>query len=425
MGSRQPGITNRPPEHLLLAALDPVERAPEGARVALDGLANVIRRELTSDLDPRNQNKDLPPAETGELGYREDYDRAHLTITFGLAATAFDALGIPAEHRPQDLRSIPWGQLGDSPQNPASGDLILQICADDLYVCEHVLRRIEEEHGDSFTVAWTQIGAQRYTTREGRTSREEGRALIGFLDGTSNLNPRRSAEDAKLVFVDPAPEIVASYPPNPPAAPGPTGPYGDLPDGPRFPSDLAPVPTREPEWTKNGTYMTVRVSTFDTRPWDKQAQNAQEAAVGRFKYSGASLDLEDSPSHLNDPPAFAADQGNVTVALNSHVRKSHPHRSPEDDARRIFRRGYPIIAAGNGQLQRGLAFVSFARTLSTQFEFIFRAWIRNPDFPRPNSGADQLLFGLLPEVVLCGGYYFVPPVRHANQPWTWNLPEAE
>jgi hypothetical protein len=72
-------------------------------------------------------------------------------------------------------------------------------------------------------------------------------------------------------------------------------------------------------------------------------------------------------------------------------------------------------------MQRGLAFISFARSISTQFEFIVRAWLRNPDFPQQNTGPDRL-FNVLPETVLCGGYYFVPPVRKSTEPWTWVLP---
>lgn len=422
MARPQVGITNRPPEHLLLAALDVTDRSPAGMRVALEGLENVIRRELNSDLDaPRGaRGKDQPPAETGELGFEDDYDRGFLTVTLGLSSSAFDVLGTPAEERPQDLRPIPWELLGDSPADRRSGDLILQICSDDVYVCEHVLRRVEEEHGDALVVVWTQVGAQRYTTRTGRTSREEGRALNGFLDGTSNLNPRRNPSDAELVFINP--DAVAGYPPNPPTEPGATGPYATLSAGPRFPADLQAPPAREPEWTRDGTYMTVRAATFDTRPWDRLSEGDQEHSVGRFKWSGSSLDLSDERANLDAEPAFAADQNNLTVPLDSHVRKAHPRRSPEDNLRRVFRRGYPLIAAGTDRLERGLAFVSFARTTSTQFEFIFRAWLRNPDFPQPGTGLDRLISGTLPETVLCGGYYYVPAIGRANEPWTWRLP---
>ena len=330
MSRAQSGIVNRPPQHLILAALDLVDRSPVAARAALDGLANVFERELRSDLDAANppNNKDVPSAETGELGFDENYDRGHLTITVGLSSAAFDALGVAADNRPSDLRPFPWDKFGQTPRNSGSGDFIVQVCSDDLYVCEHVVRRIEEEQSSVVRVVWTQLGAQRYTSRPGRTSREEGRALIGFLDGSSNLNPRNSAEDSKLVFVDPA--DVSSYPQNPPPELPPSGPYGGTTTGPRFPADLQPVPTREPDWTKDGSYMTVRVSTFDTTPWDDQTQNQQERAVGRFKFSGSSLDLVDERSQLHADPAFVTDQANVTVPLSSHVRKANPRRSPED-----------------------------------------------------------------------------------------------
>jgi Dyp-type peroxidase family len=180
------------------------------------------------------------------------------------------------------------------------------------------------------------------------------------------------------------------------------------------------VPTQEPNWTRNGTYMVVRVSTFDTTPWDDKPQVQQENAVGRHKLSGASLDLEDDTHIVQTEPAFVANQADVRVPLSAHVRKANPRRSPEDAARRLFRRGYPIIESSESGLRRGLAFIAFARTTSTQFEFIVRAWLRNPDFPDQGAGQDQLV-AALPESILCGGYYFVPAVR--REPWTWVLPD--
>jgi deferrochelatase/peroxidase EfeB len=111
----------------------------------------------------------------------------------------------------------------------------------------------------------------------------------------------------------------------------------------------------------------------------------------------------------------------VTVALTAHVRKANPRRSQEDLARRVFRRGYPVIESADGGMRRGLAFITFARTISTQFEFMVRGWLRNPDFLDQGAGIDQLV-GALPETVLGGGYYFVPAVQ--RQPWTWILPDA-
>ena len=109
------------------------------------------------------------------------------------------------------------------------------------------------------------------------------------------------------------------------------------------------------------------------------------------------------------------------MPLASHVRKANPRRGDEDLPRRVYRRGYPIIESSDSGLRRGLAFIAFARTTSTQFEFIMRAWLRNPDFPTPGTGVD-LLLTTLPEAVRCGGYYFVPAIK--NKPWTWQLPDA-
>src|SRR4051812_1585656 len=215
MPSPQRGILDRPPEHLTVAALAFIDRTPNGSHAIVDAVRDLVRREVSSDLDNLDpaSPKDQPPAETGELGFVDGYDRANLTVTFGISASGFDALGVSADDRPADLVSIPWDQLGDAPAKRESGDIVLQICSDDPYVVEHVLRRVEEELGDRLTVVWTQAGFQRYTTRRGRTSRREGRALNGFLDGTSNLRPRDIPDDATLVFVDPT--RVGEYPPLP------------------------------------------------------------------------------------------------------------------------------------------------------------------------------------------------------------------
>jgi deferrochelatase/peroxidase EfeB len=235
---------------------------------------------------------------------------------------------VAGDDRPSDLRPIPWETLGDSRPARASGDLILQVCGDDLYVCEHLLRRAEEELGAGVRVAWTQIRSQRYTTRQGRTSREEGRALIGFLDGSSNLNPRNVDADRRLVFVDPAPEAIAASPKNPPPQPGPVGPYGGTTTGPRFPADLATVPTREPQGTHRGPATGAIWSCASRHSTRHRGTTCRRlTAIGRFKVSGASLDLADETRNLHADPAFAATQADTAVAVNAYVRKANPRRS--------------------------------------------------------------------------------------------------
>ena len=309
--------------------------------------------------------------------------------------------------------SIPWDKLGDSPAITASGDLVLQICSDDPYINEHVVRRISTEIATRLSVVYVLTGEQRHTDRDGQVSKAEGRALIGFLDGTSNLDPKDSPADRALVFVDPS--AVASYPKIP--TPQPDGTYG--PAGHGFPTDLRQPPPAEPAWTANGTYMVVRASTINTPSWDQQPLGTQEAAVGRFKVSGAALDLADEPQNLNVDPLFVTQPANTSVPVASHIRKANPRRDAEDSSRRIFRRGYPLLGA-LGSLSSGLVFICFGRSISTQFEFIFRAWMRNADFPTQGAGADHFLS--FETGVIAGGYYFVPSLKEANKAWTWSLP---
>jgi len=437
----QSGITNRPPEHCIVGAFRLDTTDPVSTRQALDALKRIERSELRSDLDDQGPatDKAAPSPETGELGFGDGHDRAHLTITTCFGVGTFERLGTPVDQRPQDLIAIPAAPAFP----PVRGDLLdrhghrlvlIDVvgassatrrcsrtratspsrCAPTMpYVCEHAIRRVEQELAGQVTLLWTQIGSQRYTSRQGRTSRREGRSVSGFIDGTSNLDPRHTQEGRRLTFVDP--ESVAAYPTVP--VDQPAG-YGGAP-GTAFPADLRSPPPGEPGWTRNGAYMVVRSSMIDTAAWDRITLGEQEADMGRFKFSGAFLDLSDDPARIEETPAFEVDQASRKVAVDSHARKSNPRR-PEDMDRQIFRRGYPLISGGPAGFDRGLLFIAFARSISTQFEFIFRAWMRNPNFPDQNSGADRLF--PFQKQVMTGGYYFVPPIEHPGKPWTWVLP---
>lgn len=409
----QSGITNRPPEHLLLAAIDLTGSDPRGT---VEKVRELVHDELIGALGP-DADPSTPPPETGELGYAEHHDRAHLTITVGFSSSAYDKLQVAPADRPADLIPIPWSQLGDTPDNTASGDLVLQICADNAFITEHVLRRLEHALAAEVRVVWAHTGAQRYTTRSGRVAAREGRGWIGFLDGTSNLDPAHNDADRSLVFVDP--DATDTYPVIPdPAQPAPYGPSNE----PVLPDDLRKFAGPEPAWTRDGTYLAARVSVTDLPTWDSTPLTTQEATIGRRKKDGVSLDI--APGTEADdqtPPDFATNPADEQVAVDAHIRKANP-RTARDLPRRIFRRGYPLYEGGDGTLRRGLAFLAYGRTLSTQFEFIFRAWLTNPNFPRPNAGVDRLR--AFDTHVLAGGYYFVPPLDEPRHPWSWHVPPA-
>jgi deferrochelatase/peroxidase EfeB len=49
--------------------------------------------------------------------------------------------------------------------------------------------------------------------------------------------------------------------------------------------------------------------------------------------------------------------------------------------------------------------------------------LHNKHFPQADAGDDQLL--TMVDTPVKGGYYFVPPLRHHTQPWSWEVPAAE
>ncbi|MEO6500520.1 MAG: Dyp-type peroxidase [Jatrophihabitantaceae bacterium] len=419
----QHGITAHPPQHLLIAALSfaaPADTA--GNQTILTTVRETLRKELAGDLDEITSAtpKGTPTAETGEVGVADGWEQNNLTVDVGFSASGFAALGYAAS-QPADLTEVPWANFGPHiPANPASGDVVLHIRADNVFAVEHALRRIEYTLAGKLATLWTLAGTQRYALKRTKL-RDEGRALIGFHDGLSNLDPTSEA-DRTLIFVDPA--AVPSYPPTPPPSPAPGTPgYGGQPPTstePNFPSTLRQPPPAEPAWTLGGSYMFVRGSVVGTPAWDAQSLGTQEAAVGRFKASGAFLDREDTAANKTQQPAFATDPNSVLVPPTAHARRANPRLAPTDPQRRVLRRGYPLLQTGAGTVKRGLTLVTFSRSLSTQIEFIMAAWLANPDFPHPGAGPDPLL--AFETDVLAGGYYFMPALADDTEPTSWVLP---
>ena len=199
----QHGILEQPPEHVLVAALSFGAPDVSSCQAAFQALRELVRRELAADIseiDP-DSNPAVSTADTGELGVDTGYDTTQLSVTVGVSASGFQRLGVAASELPQDLIPINWDWFSDSPVNQSEGDLVLQICADSSYVVEHVLRRIEHEQAAAFTVIWTLSGEQRNGGNHGAPlTADTARALIGFHDGLSNLDPNNPA-DQQLIFV--------------------------------------------------------------------------------------------------------------------------------------------------------------------------------------------------------------------------------
>jgi deferrochelatase/peroxidase EfeB len=116
----QAGISEPPPEHVLIAALTFAQAGPP-AVAALKSLSELIRRELGADLDVIDPDSapQLPTRDSGELGTDTEYETTDLTVTLGISSSGFAALGVTQPNLPADLFPVDWADLSDAAQNPS------------------------------------------------------------------------------------------------------------------------------------------------------------------------------------------------------------------------------------------------------------------------------------------------------------------
>jgi deferrochelatase/peroxidase EfeB len=150
------------------------------------------------------------------------------------------------------------------------------------------------------------------------------RNLMGFHDGTSNLDPRDPARMARNVWAGP----------------------------------------ESPPWMQGGTYLVARRVRIRIEKWDAEQLTEQQLAVGRLKQSGA--------------PIGGINQGDPVVVRRldprSHVRLANPRTGIASEDERILRRGYNYADGldSEGNLDAGLFFVAFQRDPRRQFVSIQR-----------------------------------------------------
>ena len=98
--------------------------------------------------------------------------------------------------------------------------------------------------------------------------------------------------------------------------------------------------------------------------WDRTRLSEQEALIGRRRANGAPLDGEIE----TDIPDFAADPDGDITPLDAHIRLANPRTADTED-QLILRKGFNFSRGfdGNGQLDQGLAFVSYQRSLERGF----------------------------------------------------------
>ena len=177
-----------------------------------------------------------PPADTGEtLGFAP----ARLTLTFGLGPSLFDDRFGLHDKRPVALVDLP-GFPGDALDTSLSGgDLCIQACADDAQVAFHAIHNLSRLALGAAVLRYVHCGFA-----ASAVGPPAPRNLLGFQDGTANLDAADSAAMDRHVWV------------------------GD---------------DNDQAWMRGGTYLVFRRIRIHLEQWDRMTLDDQEQTIGRKK----------------------------------------------------------------------------------------------------------------------------------------------
>jgi deferrochelatase/peroxidase EfeB len=367
-GPHQAGIATPAQSRLAFAAYDltVTGTVPENRAALRTLLATwTAAAEAMADGRPVPGDSDAPQAPPADTGEAYAASPANLTITFGVGPSLFDGRFGLADRRPAalaDLPRLPPEQLDPERSN---GDLCIQACADDPLVAFHAIRNLARLGRGTVVLRWSQLGFGRATSNG--ADQETPRNLMGFKDGTRNLDGRDGALLDAHVWV------------------------GDETDQ---------------GWLRGGSYLVVRRIRMRIEAWDRDYLADQERVIGRFKYSGAPL----TGAQEHDQPDFAVEAGGEPVIpVDAHVRLA-AHEN--NGGIRLLRRGYSFtdgIIPAQGELDAGLFFVAYQKDPRKQFVPLQRS-----------LGASDALNEYIQHVG--SGLFACPPgVTAAGQSWARQL----
>ena len=229
------------------------------------------------EADPR-----FPPADSGILGPEIVPDG--LTVTVALGASLFDGRYGLAARKPVHLEVMRRFPNDALERDWCHGDLLLQVCANTPQSTIHALRDIIKAAPDLLRLRWRLDGTLPPASG-GQAPRQTPRNLLGFKDGTANLDPTDPALMERHIWVGPE-------------------------DG-------------EPAWARGGSYQVVRIIRNFVERWDRTPLQEQQQIFGRDKREGAPLGLE----REHDIPDYAADAEGKRLRLRWKQMKSSPMSS--------------------------------------------------------------------------------------------------
>ena len=239
-------------------------------------------------LDPK-----YPPPDSGLLGPIIVPD--NLTVTVAVGASLFDdRFGLRGQAAaPRRHAAVPQRRARRA--IAATATSLLQFCANTAETNIHALRDILKNTPDLLALRWKIDGfLPPHTVR--KLGKETVRNLLGFKDGTANLDASDGALMDDIVWVQPG--------------------------------------AGEPAWTQAAPIRWCASSACSSSAGTARAGRAGDDHRPRKGERRAAR-----PARERDEPDYAADPEGKRIPLNAHIRLANP-RTAETEASRILRRGY-------------------------------------------------------------------------------------
>ncbi|MFV1365966.1 Dyp-type peroxidase [Mycolicibacterium elephantis] len=323
-GPHQTGITALPvPEQGMVASFNVLSKDRAALADTLAALTDEIRG-LMAGRPPEVRDPEYPPVDSGILGDKPPAD--DLSIVVGVGASLFDDRFGLADRKPKELVTMPFLANDRLDPNLSHGDLSIIFEAGHNDTVQFALRQLMRRTRSDLVLRWMVDGYARGIGAGRASEATTPRNLLGFKDGTSNLDVNDAAVMDRHVWVGPD-------------------------DG-------------EPQWAVGGSYQAVRIIRMFVEFWDRTQLVEQEAIFGRNKVSGAPLGMSDEFAD----PDYPSDPDGKRIPLDAHIRLANP-RTPQTDENLILRRGFNYSRGfdGAGRLDQGLAFIAYQRSLQKGF----------------------------------------------------------
>lgn len=331
-GVHQPGIAADPAPVTEVVALDLHPHARDR-----DALGRLLRV-WTGDVEALTSGRGAPGDPAPWLAATV----ADLTVTIGLGPSVLGGrAGVPA---PPGFGRVPAMRHDRLQERWCGGDLVAVVAGRDGTTVGHAVRRLVADARPFAGQRWRQSGSWNSVGADGRPV--TGRNLFGQVDGSGNPRPGTALFD-HTVWVK---------------------------DGP---------------WAA-GTTLVVRRIRMDLPTWDGLTRSEQEASVGRRLDDGAPLT---GGGELDGVDLLAQRDGRPLVALDAHVRRSHPSLH---GGARIFRKGANYEVGGSGQGEAGLLFQSHQADLLGQYVPIQRSLDESDALNEWTTAIGSAEFALLP-----------------------------